>query len=82
MITDKIFKELATVEDQTCVSIYVSTHRAGQVEKDRIEIKNAIKEAHNKLNAIGYTNKQADDFLSQASDLTENQEHRYLSRHY
>jgi hypothetical protein len=74
MITDKIFKELASIEDQTCVSIYVSTHRAGQVEKDRIELKNAIKEAHNKLETIGYSSKEADDFLSQASDLTENQD--------
>ncbi len=74
MITDKIFKELATVEDQTCISIYVSTHRAGQVEKDRIELKNAIKEVHNKLKSIGHSDKEADDFLSAATELTENQD--------
>ena len=71
MITDKIFRELANTEDQTCVSLYVPTHRDGQHEKDRIKLKNALQEAHNKLMRIDYSEKEATDFLAKGYDLLE-----------
>lgn len=72
MINDKIFKELAQTENQTCVSVYISTHRAGQRDKDRITLKNALKEAHNKLLRINKSEREADAFLARAYELQEN----------
>lgn len=71
MITNEIFKELAQIENQTCVSIYIPTHRSGQIEKDRINLKNALKEARNKLQRINWSEKEADDFLQKAYDLAD-----------
>lgn len=71
MLNNKKFKELATVEDQTCVSLYIPTHRDGQYDKDRIRFKNALQEAERKLEIIDFSENEAKEFLKPAYELYE-----------
>ena len=71
MLNDKIFKELANTKNETCVSMYIPTHRDGQYEKTRIEFKNALQAAERKLEVINYSENEAKEFLAKAYALAD-----------
>lgn len=53
-----------------CVSMYLGTHRAGPgIEQDPIRLKNLLKEAEERLVALGMRRTKARDLLEPASDL-------------
>jgi hypothetical protein len=59
-----------------CISMYLPTHRMGlrEIREDPIRLKNAIAEARDRLGDGGYSRRQADRLLEQASDLVVNQD--------
>lgn len=69
MIKKEEFKNLRSVENPNCVSIYIPTEITGDYEKNRIRWKNALQEVENKLEEKGI-NKTS--FLKPAFDLIKN----------
>ena len=75
----KKFNRLSNIftTGEACISIYIPTHRAGQVQEDKIRFKNALSEAVNKLIDANmllteeFDKKSARKFLSPAFDLLE-----------
>ncbi len=80
MFNQKDFSLLSNFKntETPCVTIYIPTYRAGNVQEDKIRFKNAISEAINQLtnksvsgeNAMG--KKDAQQFLTPAIELLEN----------
>ena len=75
----KTFNKLSDIftTGEACVSIYIPTHRAGNVQEDKIRFKNALTEAVNKLIDANMLLKEEMDkksarkFLSPAFELLE-----------
>ncbi len=66
--------ELASQESKNCLSIYLPTHQKGHEVKegyDKINLKNQIKEAEQKLEQKGLTEKQIKEFLKPVQNLVE-----------
>lgn len=65
------FNQLSTVHDNHCVSIYIPTHRKSAggegMEKDRIHLKNQLKEATKQLEAFGMKDSEANEYLKPIS---------------
>jgi len=78
----KKFNELNKVLniDEPCISIYVPTHRAGNVQEDKLRFKNAISEAVEKLvegkmfQSRKFDKKEAQKFLTAANQLLKKDE--------
>ncbi len=71
-----IFKDLAAVHEPHCVSIYIPTHRAGGpegIKKDKIRLKNQLKEAVQKLEIYELSKPQVEEYLRPVRDLLENE---------
>ena len=68
--TKNDLKNLTDHNDTPCVSIFIPTERAGQdVQKARIELKNQLGLAHEKLVLSGMRSPDADDILKPAKAL-------------
>ena len=66
--------ELASQKSKHCVSIYIPTHQKGHQVKeghDKINLKNQIKEAEQKLQRKGLTENEIKDFLKPVQNLLE-----------
>ncbi len=68
MLTPEKYRELADVKDETCVSIFIPTYRAGKAEEDKIRLKNALKEAEQQL--------------AEKHEMPERQAEKYLAKGY
>ncbi len=72
MIINKIeISKLSKIKGNHCVSIYSKTHRAGNVEEDKIRWKNACANAHQQLSKNGLEDKAIRKILRPALDLLE-----------
>lgn len=69
LLTKKTFKELATVHDQHCVSIYVPTQRSGNNKKGKLYLKNVLKEVKTDLYDYGLNDHEIEEYLHIASGL-------------
>ena len=69
MINHEKFRALYNERGGNCVSIYIPTQRAGNIQKDSIELKNALKEAEERLVERGVGERDAEAFLQKANDL-------------
>lgn len=61
------FEKLANVHQAHCVSIYLPTHRSGHEvieDKDKVMLKNQLKEASEKLKAYGLDENEIKEYLS------------------
>lgn len=82
MFNKNKYEELSpyTSTDIPCVSIYIPTHRANQMEKDRITFKNALADVKRNLQmdkvipGEAMSERAAEGFLTKAYDLLDNQE--------
>ena len=54
-LTRDELRALMEVRDPLCVSIYMPTHRTGDVQQDPIRLKNLVNQAQEKLVAAGAT---------------------------
>lgn len=70
LFTKNDLKNLTDSRDFPCISIFIPTERAGQdVQKARIELKNQLGLAHEKLVHSGMRTPDADDILKPATAL-------------
>lgn len=61
---------LARVQNELCVSIYLPTHRAGsETQQDPIRLKNLLSEAEKQLSALGMRTPEITNILTPAHDL-------------
>ena len=82
MFNKNNFKKLANIlsPDTPCVSMFIPTHRAGHVQKDMIQFKNALADAKERLQNENHylgnnmTEKEAKGFLTPAYDLMEDKD--------
>lgn len=76
IISEQTFAELAEVQDQHCVSIFIPTHRSGDTgikQQDRIRLKNQIRESSEKLKSYGLSEREIEKYLEPAFALYEDQ---------
>lgn len=71
MLTQQQFDNLANAEGNHLASIYIPTSPAGNTEKDRIRLKNAIQKAKNLLTERGMSDLDAKQYLVKGTNLTE-----------
>lgn len=74
LISKEELKELATIHDEICISIYIPTHKAGKEVingQDAILFKNQIQKAKAKLKERNFTEIQSKELLKPAYDLLE-----------
>jgi hypothetical protein len=72
LISNDEFRELACVHDSNCVSIYIPTERAGHKADQkhaRIRLKNCLKEIRSKLEMIGLTRDEINNYLEPVESL-------------
>lgn len=72
MITKKEFLELAEINDATCVSIFIPTHRVGEESlkgKDTLNLKNQLKQIKSKLELKGMSVNDIETFIKPITDL-------------
>lgn len=70
LFTKNDLRDLTDKRDTPCVSIFIPTERAGhEVQKSRIELKNQLGMAHEKLVDLGMRAPDADDILKPAKAL-------------
>lgn len=62
-MTRKIFRELASVRQKHCISIYIPTERKGDNQKGRIRFKNKIQDLRYALEKQGMQGKQILSFI-------------------
>ncbi|ELR73194.1 hypothetical protein C900_05243 [Fulvivirga imtechensis AK7] len=70
------FLELADVHAVHCVSIYITTHRVSTPDnlyKDKMSLKNRIKEAEAQLRGYGLSEQESHDYLAKAYELVEDE---------
>ncbi|MCP9235621.1 hypothetical protein [Lewinella sp. JB7] len=73
MIDQNIFNTLAATTDTYLVSIYLPTYRVGNRKEDRLRLKNALKQAREKLqHRYGLREDQANQFLEKGHQLEGN----------
>ncbi len=58
LMTRKIFRELAEVRQQPCISVYIPTERTGDNQKGRIRLKNMMQAVTSELEAQGMQGRQ------------------------
>ncbi len=63
ILSRKIFRELAEVRQQYCVSIYIPTERSGENKKAQIRFKNKILQVRDALSDFGMPGKHIPDFI-------------------
>jgi hypothetical protein len=69
-ITLEEIKTLAEINADTCVSIYMPTHRAGSdIQQDPIRLRNLLGEAERRLDAAGMRPNQVRELLAPADEL-------------
>ncbi len=74
MITREKFESLLNNGQKTCVSVYIPTHRSGHVQEDRLQLKNALKNASHELMDFGLSEKEAFRFLTGGYQLLESED--------
>lgn len=70
------FLELADIHAAHCVSIYITTHRVSTPDnlyKDKMSLKNRIKQAEDQLQGFGLTEQESRSYLKKAYDLVEDE---------
>ncbi|MDX1653474.1 MAG: hypothetical protein R3277_13330 [Brumimicrobium sp.] len=74
MIKRTEVKELANIQSEFCVSIYIPTHSGGQETlegQDRINLKTQLKEVRSKLEERGMKENELDAFVQPVQDLVD-----------
>ncbi|PHR49283.1 MAG: hypothetical protein COA32_03660 [Fluviicola sp.] len=74
MIKKTEVKELANVENQYCVSLFIPTHRGGQETldgEDSINLKTQLKEVKSKLEERGMREDKIEDFVKPIKNLVD-----------
>jgi hypothetical protein len=71
MITNNEVKKWAAVTTKPAITIYVPTQRAGDYEKSRIHLKNAIREAESNLEELDVTPPEQKELLKPLKALLE-----------
>jgi len=74
MITREKFESLLSNDQKPCVSVYIPTHRSGHVQEDRLQLKNALKNASHELMNFGLSEKEAFRFLTAGYQLLESED--------
>lgn len=77
MIKKSEVKELANVENQYCVSIYIPTHRGGHESldgEDRINVKTQLKEVKLKLEERGMNEDKVEQYVQPIQDMVDDNE--------
>lgn len=72
VFTKNDFKELAEIKKETCISIYIPTHRGGQEvldDKDRIKFKTQYQEVEKYLEKNGKKPREIEALLKHAKEL-------------
>lgn len=70
LLTKEDLKDLIGIQEGTCVSIFLPTHRAGRdIEQNPIRLKNLLADAEDKLLASDYRKPEAAKFLEPARKL-------------
>lgn len=70
LFTKEELRDLTAIRDTPCVSIFIPTERAGQeVQKARIELKNQLGKAYEKLAKNGMRAPKAEEMLKSAKEL-------------
>jgi hypothetical protein len=70
LLTRQELKTLFEQRGEACVSLYMTTHRAGaDVQQDPIRLKNLLREAEVTLNTMGLRSPEAGELLEPAQDL-------------
>jgi hypothetical protein len=70
LLTRQELKTLFEQRGEACVSLYMTTHRAGaEVQQDPIRLKNLLREAEATLNTMGLRSPEAGELLEPAQDL-------------
>jgi hypothetical protein len=65
---------LIEVEGETCISVYVPTHRGGRdIREDPIRLKNRLDEAEDLLEQQGLNERAIEELLEPAQNLWRNQ---------
>lgn len=76
MITKDDILALGKVQDATCASIFIPTHRSGEAVingKDSIVLKNELKAVKQQLEQKGMSEKEAEQFVAPATALLEDE---------
>lgn len=69
MFSPTNYKTLANYTSDLCISIYIPTYRSGNVQEDRIRLKNALQSATQQLEARDMSKKEIHDILGRAENL-------------
>ncbi len=72
VLSKEVFNELANYRSETCISIFLPTHRGGMEvnrREDEILFKNQLKELPAQLEARGFSVREIEDFLQPAYAL-------------
>ena len=76
-LTREQFSTLATRDGGRCVSIFMPAHRAGEEvlnKKDRIHLKNLMKQIHLDLEERGFDQRSIDTFMNPLVELSKDEE--------
>ncbi len=70
ILTREKFKELISIEDEYCISIYMPTYRMGaDIKQNTIRFKQCIREAEDKLFNMGLSKSEVGNILKPVSNL-------------
>ncbi len=59
----KEFEELAAIEIENCISIYVPTQRVGENKESRLTLKNTVSALEKQLQGMGFKKSEAEKYL-------------------
>ncbi len=83
LITKKEIEQLDSIQSETCISIFIPTHRAGEAVlqgKDALHLKNQLKDVKNKLEQKEMGPREIDTLLAPIKELLDDSEFwRYQS---
>ena len=77
LITKKEIEQLDTIQGETCISIFIPTHRAGEAVlqgKDALHLKNQLKHIKNKLEQEEMGPREVDTLLAPIKELLDDSE--------
>ncbi len=71
-------KNLLTIKDENCISIYIPTHQSGkETRQDPIKLKNSISKLNRELTAKGLTSQEISELLEPIEKLLNSENDRF-----